>query len=61
MELTNHCRRVHKDQRIKIYYWAKRLDAEECIIHTDGTVSLYCKDGCICEHYRPSERELNGK
>lgn len=58
MQITNHCRKIRRLEVIAIYKYAKRLEAEECIIHSDGTISLYCKDGCICEHYSPGAREL---
>ena len=61
MQVTNLCKKLNKVDIIAISRWAKKLDAEECTIHSDGTVSLYCKDGCICENYLPSGRELNGK
>ena len=38
---------------------AKRLDAEEMTIHSDGTITLMGKDGCICRRYKPSSEEIN--
>lgn len=49
-----------KDYCIQVHRWAKRLEATECIIHKNGAVSLYCDDGCICENYYPSQKELRG-
>lgn len=42
----------------KVYYWAKRLEATEVIIHSDKTVTLTCPDGCICNAYKPTPAEL---
>ena len=44
--------------KIALDKWARRLEAEEMTIHKDGTVTLMCKYGCICENYRPAAKEL---
>lgn len=38
--------------------WATKLEADTMFINDDNTVSLYCKDGCICENYAPTIKEL---
>lgn len=58
MEVVNLSKRIGKDDIKTLIGYAKRLDADEMIIHKDGSISLYCKDGGICEHYRPSRKEL---
>jgi len=47
-----------KEYLVQVGRWAKRLEAEECVIHKNGAVSLYCKDGIICEDYHPGAKEL---
>ena len=44
---------------IELYRWAKRLEAEEMTVWSNGSVTLMCKDGCICDEYTPSNYELN--
>ena len=38
--------------------WARKLEADDMVLHKDGTVTLSCKDGGICENYRPTAAEL---
>ena len=38
--------------------WAVSLHADTLFINDDNTVSLYCKDGCICENYAHTIKEL---
>lgn len=59
MEFINFCRKIRSDEIKAIYGYAKRLEADECIIHGNGSISLYCKDGCICENYIPTRKELH--
>ena len=58
MTTTNFCRKMDVETKINLDRWARRLEADEMVIHKDGTVSLTCKDGIICENYRPSAKEL---
>ena len=58
MKVTNLCRKMTKEELIALNKWAKRLEAEEMLVHTDGSVTLECKDGYICCAYRPSASEL---
>jgi len=58
MEFTNFCKRLGSDEIKAIYGYAKRLEASECVIHKNGSISLYCPDGCICENYIPTRKEL---
>jgi len=60
MELTIFGRQ-NKAYIIQVKEWAKRLEADECIIHEDHTVTLSCKYGGICTNYRPSAKELTNK
>lgn len=53
--------RNNKSYAIQVYYWAKRLGADECTIHTDNSVTLDCKDGNICDHFKPTASELSHK
>jgi len=49
----------HSKQYIaSIRTWGRFLLATEGTIWTDGTVTLMCKDGAICNHYRPTPQEL---
>ena len=43
---------------ISVQAWGRRLEANECTIWSDGTVTLMHKDGAICNHYRPTPQEL---
>lgn len=61
MRTVNFCRRISVAEKIALDKWARRLEAEEMVIHQDGTVSLYCRYGIICENYTPSARELRRK
>ena len=58
MIVYNFCRKISVDYKIQLQRWAKRLEADEMTIHSDGTITLMCKDGCICENYKPSLKEL---
>ena len=51
-------RRAGKTYIAKVVRWAKRLDADVVTIHHDLSVTLECKDGCICNHYKPTPQEL---
>ena len=46
---------------IAVQAWGRRLEADECTIWPDGTVTLECKYGNICDHYRPTPQELRKK
>lgn len=48
----------NKEYKIALHGWAKRLEATEMVIHKDGSVTLTCPDGCICNNYRPTAKEL---
>lgn len=61
MKTYNFCKKIDVSMKIALDKWAKRLDAEEMTIHKDGTVTLMCADGCICESYRPTFKELYKK
>lgn len=50
--------RASKEYIIKVAEWAKRLEVEEMTIHRDLSVTLGCRDGNICNHYKPSPQEL---
>ena len=58
MTTTSFCRKISVSDRIAFDKYARRLEADEMIIHENGSISLYCADGCICENYRPSAKEL---
>lgn len=55
---TTNFSKLPKDYLILINRWAKRLEATDVTLHRDNSVSLYCNDDCICEHYKPSMKEL---
>lgn len=50
-----------KEYIIAVGEWGKRLLAQDCTIWRDGTVTLMCRDGYICDHYRPTPQELRRK
>lgn len=58
MTTYNFCRRMDVSTKIALDRWARRLDADEMTIHKDGSVTLMCTDGCICENYTPTRNEL---
>ena len=58
MRTYNFCRRMDVETKIALDKWARRLEAEEMTIHKDGSVTLMCVDGYICENYTPSGKEL---
>lgn len=60
MKTCNFNKRINKEQIIVLTNYAKRLEADEMIIHKDGTISLYNNYGCICERYLPTKDELYG-
>ena len=61
MEMIDLRKRATTEYKVKVWNWAKRLDAEEITIHEDWSVTLSCKDGYICYHYKPTTQELNHK
>lgn len=58
MKTYNMCKRMDKETIIVLNKYAKRLEADELIIHKDGSITLTCKDGIICDRYRPAAHEL---
>lgn len=48
----------NKEYLIQLYYYAKRLGAEDMTVHRDGSITLICEYGYICERYRPTAKEL---
>ena len=58
MKTYNFCKRIDVETKVLLYKWAKRLEADEMTIHKDGSVTLMCKDGCICDNYKPTASEL---
>ena len=58
MKTYNFCRRMDVSTKIALDRWARRLDADEMTIHKDGSVTLMCADGYICENYKPTRKEL---
>lgn len=58
MTTYNFCRRMDVETKILLDKWARRLEADEMTIHKDGSVTLMCKYGCICEDYKPTRSEL---
>lgn len=58
MTTINFNRKYRKEDLIALNRYAKRLGAEEMTIHKDGTITLMCKDGCICDNYLPTSKEL---
>ena len=58
MTVYNFCEKMNVPYKLLLEKWAKRLDAEEMIIHRDGSVTLMCKDGYICERYIPTSTEI---
>lgn len=58
MTVYNFSKRIDVDTKILLERWARRLEADEMTIHRDGSITLICTDGYICEHYRPTAKEL---
>ena len=58
MTVYNFCEKMNVPYKLLLEKWAKRLDAEEMTIHRDGSVTLMCKDGYICERYIPTSTEI---
>ena len=58
MTTTSFCKRMRREERIALDKWARFLLADEMIIHHNGTVTLMCKYGCICDNYMPTADEL---
>lgn len=58
MKTYNFCKKMSVETKILLSKWAKRLEAEEMTIHKDGSVTLMCEEGCICERYTPTAKEL---
>lgn len=61
MTTTNFYRKnggYSKEMLMYIYKWAKVLEADEMIIHANGAITLVCKDGYICNNYKPTTQEL---
>ena len=49
----------HTDEyKEAVLEYADRLQAQYVEINEDSTITLMCKDGCICENYLPSNEEL---
>lgn len=48
-----------KEYLIQLNYYAKKLEAEDMTVHPDGSITLTCEDGYICERYQPTAKELN--
>ncbi len=53
--------RGKKTYIIELTRWAKTLGANEMIIHDNGSVTLLCEGGCICDRYSPTAKELRCK
>ena len=47
-----------KSYLIQLNYFAKRLGATAMIVNRDGSVDLFCEEGCICLNYRPTKKDL---
>ena len=58
MTVYNFCKRIDVSTKILLDKWARRLEADEMTIHSDGSITLMCTDGYICERYRPTAKEL---
>lgn len=58
MTVYNFCKKMNMQYKMLLKKYAKRLEAEEVTIHKDGSVTLMCKDGCICERYTPTSKEI---
>ena len=58
MTLTDMRTKATVDYKKAVWSMAKRLEAEEVTIWNDWSVSMFCKDGCICDRYKPSAKEL---
>ena len=58
MTIYNFCKKMSVQEKIMIEKWAKRLEAEEMTIHKNGSITLMCKYGYICERYTPTYKEL---
>lgn len=56
--IINYCTEMNENLIGAIIKYAKRLEAEELIIHEDYTITLTCEDGYICIKYSPSLKEL---
>lgn len=61
MKVYNFGKKNKVQRQIEVYNWAKRLEAEEMIIHNDGSITLNCRYGNICERYNPTSKELKEK
>lgn len=53
--------RASREYIIKVAEWAKKIEADEMTIHHDLSVTLENRDGCICNHYKPTPQELRRK
>ena len=58
MTVYNFSKIIDVDTKILLDKWARRLGADEMTIHRDGSITLMCTDGYICERYRPTAKEL---
>lgn len=58
MTVYNFCKRFDVATKILLDKWARCLEADEMTIHKDGSITLMCKDGYICERYIPTTKEL---
>ena len=47
-----------KNYIIQVSIWCKGLGADEITIWSDGSVTAWCKDGSICDRYKPTTKEL---
>lgn len=60
MKTYNMCKRMDKQTIIALNKYAKRLEADILIIHKDGSITLTCEDGIICDNYEPTAKDLYG-
>lgn len=50
-----------KTYLIQVRRWATRLEATEMVVNKNGSVTLLCPDGYICNEYKPTAAELYKK
>ena len=58
MKIYDFSKNMEVSYKIALNKYAKRLEADEMTIHRDNSITLMCEDGCICEHYKPTSKEL---
>lgn len=58
MKSYNFCKKMDVSTKIALEKYARRLEADEMTVHKNGSITLICADGYICENYFPTSKEL---